>query len=806
MGSCCSTNQRPRTCSLNNEALNHAIDHQKLLQTNQLLSESPVFQNSLIFQRPPIYKAYVFPPSSYVRLQSCPTPRSIRFIDLSRSEDRFSRKNKREKLIAMLEESLQQSDARINKTKVLTKKYQYLTEKQTEKTINEESEDNKGSMSKNEEDYRADDFIEKGFYSFENNHSEKNNDYLCNNSGVSKTSGQPPRENNFDGQPLQTNPDDIIHSSENEEGQSFQKNNQNHSGYNSGKRRNDDIFSKTRENENIGQIIHSSENEEGQMSQKNQNYSVYNSGKRQAEEISSKTRENEDRQHFQIVSNENSGRRKPDEKNAGEQILQRNTNNLSYNSGKKKTDEILNSAKTNEHSDSIGHLENNKCTGYDHLKENYLDNCKNNEVSQYSQNQDDANDGKEEILKDNIYVVSRENAERERSQKEDSFVHNHSSKNQKEPSDHQFNKSERDHSQNSYVMSKNYANLAETTSKTTKANSQNTKQKASGVYGLYSHHQNLKDAINQTLQNEIKKRTPLKESSYKKFIKQLKEEPIVSHDDQTSKDNQNTSKNLSHKKTKSVQSSVKKTPCKIQQHSTKKSPFKDPIKLISELKNSQRSSHIKTMHYSINEFMKESNASSGLTQLQAKNKLTPERVKPLFKDLSLVYSHDQNTKKKQEFNKIKSLSHTKSSYYSQLMKNNDMNTPKKSKNFVGSNQKQKNNNDLDDACESKKSKNLERSQQKQKNKNYLDTAYEFRVNDRIFDEISKKSLSNFQPEFEQRDQQTTKEESEFANVDNIYFNKHVFCPYASCEKSQKEGSLSVYDLILKNIKPSKKKT
>lgn len=751
MGSCCSTNQRPRTCALNNEALSHAIDHQKLLQTNQLLSESPIFQNSLIFQRPPIYKAYVFPTSSYIRLQSCPTPRSIRFIDLSRSEDRYSRKNKRERLIAMLEESLQQSDAKINKTKVLTKKYEYLTEKKGEKTINEESED-KGSISKNEEDYKADDdFIEKGFFSFENNHSEKNNDYLYNNTEISKASGQPPRENNSDRQPRQTNPDEIIYSSENEDGQMFQK---------------------------------------------NPNHSVYNSGKRKPDEIinSSKTRENEEGRHLQTVSKnscDNSGRKKPDEENVDGQLLQRNPNNSCYNSGRRKPDEIRNSSKTNEHADSFSNLENNKYTGYENLREDYHpDPCKNNEEG--------------DSLKVNIYV-SRENAEK--SQKEDSIVHHHGSKNQKEPSDYQFKKSEsnRDNSQNSYVISKNNANLLEATSKTTKAqdsdikklNSPNTK----GVYGINSQNPILKDAINQALQNEIKKRTPLKESSYKKFIKQLKENPIVSND-QTSKDIPDTSKNLSHKKNKSVQSSLKKTPNKSQQ-STKKSPFKDPIKLISELKNSQRSSHIKTMHYSINEFMKESNASSGLTQLQAKNKLTPERVKPLFKDISLVYSHDQETKKKQEFNKIKSLSHNNSSFYSQLMKNNDINTPRKSKNLGGSHQKQKNNNYLDDDYESKKSKNLENSHQKQKNNNYLDDAYEFRVNDRVFDEISKKSLSNFKLGLEQRDQQTTKEESEFANVDNIYFNKHVFCPYATCEKSQKEGSLSVYDLILKNIKPSK---
>ena len=744
MGSCCSTNPRPRTCILNNEALSHAIDHQKLSKTNQLLSESPVFQNSLIFQRPPVYKAYVFPTISYVRLQSCPTPRSIRFIDLSRSEDRYSRKNKREKLIAMLEESLQQSDARINKTKVLTKKYEYLSEKKAEQIINEESEDNKCSMSKNEEVYGADDFMEKGFFSFENDHSEKNNDYLYNNTEISKASGQPPRENNFEGQQLQTNPDEIIHSSENEDGQMFQKN-LNHSGYNSGKRKPDEIIN------------------------------------------SSKTRENDEGRNLQPNSKnscDNSGRRKPDEENVDGKLLQRN--------GRKKPDEIINSSKTNEHADSFSNHENNPNT------------FKNNEVSQYSQNHDDANYDKGHNLKDNI-DVSRESVEG--SQKVDSRVHQHSYKHQKEPMDYQLNKNESngDHSQNSYVVSKNNANILETTSKTTKVqesdikklNSSNTKQKSSGIYDLNPQNPILKDAINQALQNEIQKRIPLKESSYKKFIKQLKENPMVSND-QTSKEITNASKNLSHKKNKSVQSSVKKTPKKTQQ-STKKSPFKDPIKLISELKNSQRSSHIKTMHYSINEFM----ISSGLTQLQAKNKLTPETKKPLFKDISSVYSHDQETKKKQELNKIKSFSQNNSSYYSQLIKNNDMNTPKKSKNIGGSHQKQKNN--YLDENESKKSKNLEKSHQKQKNNNYLDDAYEFRVNDRIFDEISPKILSNFKPGIEQRDQQTTKEESEFANVDNIYFNKHVFCPYATCEKSQKEGSLSVYDLILKNIKPSKKK-
>jgi len=652
MGSCCSQNQRPRAYTLNPEALIQALDHQKLMQTTKLLSESPIFQNSLVFQRIPIHTSCVFPSRMTMRLRSCPIPRNIRFPEIYRSEDRFSRKDQRERLIAMLEENLKQSDLRINRTRNLTKNFcKEKNSRAKEETIQETSEENGGFDENTEGNYNVNTKIEecdeRKIFSFDNNPSDLNDinqETYNNNLEMTKESGQPLLEG--------TNGLDQL----------FEINNGNYNNQNN--------------------------------------------------------------------NNQNN-----------------NNNN------------------------------NNNETNCPEGKSNFLKTQKNNEIAQQNTPHNDPF----KIFNERQKESKEKTAEQKR------FDTNSTEKNNSSFRTQMNNKNEWKKYVTHNPKAKTMVNFKEYTEKKPSAEIMKTPslnspipEKKRAPNNQNSNATFLKDAIQQSLQNEKNKRTPLKDSSYKKYVKQLKENPPIS--EKTTPIKTKTYSNKAHKKNNSVHNpnSLKQTPNRKEGES-KTLIFKDPIKLISELKNSQRSSHIKTLHYSINELMKDSNASTGLSQIQAKNKLTPERMKPLFKDISLVYSHDRDTKSNGELNKIKTLSNKSSSFYSQLMKNNDSFTPERLKNPSVSQQKSKNSH------------------------NYLDDVYEFRVNDRVFDEISKENLSNFKGS-EQKESLLLKENYEGTNVDNIYFNKHVFCPYATCENAHhKKGALSVYDLILKNIKPAKKK-
>ena len=123
MGSCCSNQRKANIQYIDSEALTKALDHQKLSQTSQLLSKSPIFQRSLVFRTIPIYKPLVFPTASHIRIESCPIFRISRFPEIYRSEDRFSRQMKRDRLIGILEDSLKAADSRIYKSKNLIRNY-----------------------------------------------------------------------------------------------------------------------------------------------------------------------------------------------------------------------------------------------------------------------------------------------------------------------------------------------------------------------------------------------------------------------------------------------------------------------------------------------------------------------------------------------------------------------------------------------------------------------------------------------------------------------------------------------------------
>lgn len=671
MGTCCSQSQNRHQIihHIDSNALIKAIDHQKLTQSSQLLSESPIFQRALSSPAILNYRPYVFPSQTFLRLQSCPIPQNTRFPQLYRSEDRFSRKMKREKLISLLEESLKDADSRIMKSKNFIRNY----EPKYDNNINyyNNKEKNRSKINEIIEEI-ADENNEENFILVENPRcSEKNNldelkqNYKLNEMFMNEKSTN--YMNNF----AQNNED-------------IGKYEENH----------DDTYKKSN-----GDSLLKEEKDFGDSTDNKLNISFDNTNKKTYNDNNLSPKKN-------LSNNENNTKLVNFDKK------QDNTSNLTYNLDK--------------------NLQNI------HLKDL--------EPNQYPQNP----------------KITIQNSTNSNIEKQNLNIEKQNLK--------------KDFEQNPMNSSKNYPNNQFIPKDPNLSNKKATRPNSSN--------NPPKDLIQKSLLKEINKRTPLKDNSYKKFEKQIIEEL-------------KNLKSIEEQKPQQISfSSSKETPTKPSKASSRKSgtptkslnnktPFKDPSKLISELKSSPYQSHVKTLHLAINNFMKGSNLSTktgGLSQSQHKNRLTPERVRPLFNEISQLYSYEKERQSSENLKKIKNLTNKTSNFYPDYLSKTEKKTINKAN-----------------------QKNLTEK------KNYIDEIYDLKLNDRIFDEISQENLAKYKgnssskvPKTLNSSSNDSKSLQELKNADNLYFNKHIYCPYVTCEPAQTKG-VSIYDIILKNLKSFKKK-